>query len=328
MLHSNIGSYPMLWTTAYAALAVPPSLRGHARRYVAFDGGAPTTIVCVGRAERFERLLPRLFADIRPVEIGRRRWLWAPRRLTALGADLLAVEVHPWMASWFRRAGWTIVPQTVRWRAAMTDVPPARPGKSLRANLKRVESLGHEVELVSRPTPDDLREFRVEMAQPLARERFGALAWEPSPALFRGWAKRCQLLFIRVGGRRVAGEVILRHGDEAHTPLQGVRGCDFRLLEAGVQSALYAGFFDYARRSGARSVDVGLTSSFLRDGVAYYKRQWGFSPHRDRMARLIALRVDLTHPGAASAFEREPLMTLTDTGFGRLPPEPDDRHRC
>lgn len=50
-----------------------------------------------------------------------------------------------------------------------------------------------------------------------------------------------------------------------------------------------------------------------------YKRQWGLTPHYDRMSPLIALRADLAHPGVASALEREPLLTLTDDGFGRIP---------
>lgn len=37
------------------------------------------------------------------------------------------------------------------------------------------------------------------------------------------------------------------------------------------------------------------------------------------MSPLIALRVDLTQPRVASTFACEPLMTLTDSGFGRLP---------
>ncbi len=319
MLRSRIGALPVLWTTAYAALAVPFSLLGRVRSFAAVVEGEPVTIACAGRPERFERLLPRLFPDSSLVETGRRRPLWRPKRLAGLTADVLAVELHPWMASRFRRAGWAVVPQYVRWRAPATDAPPARPRRSLRRNLNRVQALAHEIEVVAQPTAADLREFQVEMVQPLVRRRFGALAWEPSQALFRRLARRCELLFVRVGGQRVAGQMILRYRDEALATMLGVRGADPSLLDAGVQAALYAAFFDYARRSGADTVDVGLTSSFLNDGVAFYKRQWGLAPHHDRMAPLIALRVDLTRPGAASAFAREPLMTLTAAGLGRFP---------
>jgi hypothetical protein len=319
MLRSRIGALPALWTTAYAALAVPFSLLGRVRSFAAVVEGEPVTIACAGRPERFERLLPRLFPESSLVETGHRRPLWRPRRLDGLMADVLAVELHPWMASRFRRAGWAVVPQYVRWRAPATDVPPTRSRRSLRKNLNRVQAFAHEVEVVTHPTAADLREFRVEMAQPLARRRFGALAWEPSQALFRSLTRRCELLFVCVGDQRVAGQMILRYRDEMLAVMLGVRGADPSLLGAGVQSALYAAFFDYARRSGVGTVDVGVTSSFLNDGVAFYKRQWGLAPHHDRMAPLIALRVDFTSPGAAAAFAREPLTTLTATGLGRFP---------
>ncbi len=319
MLRSQLSAHPALWTTARAALAVPGSLTGHARRYDALVEGERATVVCVGRSERFERLLPRVFPGMRLVARQRPRFLWSPRLLSSLVADVVAVELHPWLARRFREAGWTVIPQNVRWRAALADIPPARPGKSLRANLKRVAELDYELEFVSRPSPADLREFRVEMAQPLARNRFGSLVWEPSDALFRGWAKRGQLLFVRVDDRRVAGEIILTHGDEAWTPLLGVRDADTGLLKSGVQSALYSAFFDYARRVGASRVDLGLTTSFLHDGVAYYKGQWGLTPHREMMSPVIALKADLASPAAATALHREPLITLTENGLGVFP---------
>jgi Acetyltransferase (GNAT) domain len=319
MLRSRIGAIPVLWTTAYAALAVPFSLVGRHCRFAAFVEGESVTIACVGRPERFERVLPRVFPGMRLVARQRPRFLWSPRLLSRLKADVVAVELHPWLATPFRKAGWTVVPQNVRWRADLAQIPPARPSQSLRKNLKRVARLDYELELVSPPSAADLREFRDEMVLPLARKRFGSMAWEPSEALFRGWAKRGRLLFVRVDDRRVAGEIILTYGDEAWTPLQGVRGADTRLLKSGVQSVLYSAFFDYARRVGASRVDLGLTTSFVRDGVAYYKRQWGLAPHREMMSPVIALKADLASPAAATALHREPMITLTENGLGLFP---------
>lgn len=318
-LNARIGPHRSLWATAYTMLATPPALWALCRRYVAEVEGRSVSVACIGRRERFAAFLARLFDVVRLDDVGCGRRLRGGRRGTALTGDLVAVALHPGASARFKRDGWTVVPEYVRWRAQVTDLPPERPGQSLRRNLRRVRALEHELELVSHPTPSDLREFRVDMAEPLARRRFGAHAWVPSPALFRRLGRRCELLFVRVGGQRVAGQMIIRYRDEALAPLLGVRDGDPGLVRAGVQSALYAALLDHARRSGARTVDVGRTSPFLRDGVATYKRQWGFAPHCDPMSPQIALRADLAHPGVVSALEREPLLTLTDDGFGRLP---------
>jgi hypothetical protein len=318
-LNARIGPHRSLWATAYTMLAAPPAPLSLCRRYVTEVEGRSVSIACIGRRERFAPFLARLFDVVRLDDGGCGRRLRRGRRGTAVTGDLVAVALHPGARARFQRDGWTVVPEYVHWRAGLTDVPPERPGRSLRRNLRRVRVLEHELELVSHPTPSDLREFRVDMAEPLARTRFGVHAWVPSPALFRRLGGRCELLFVRVGGQRVAGQMIVRHRDEALGLLLGVRDGDPSLVRAGVQSALYAALLDHARRSGARSVDVGRTLPFVRDGVAAYKRQWGFAPHCDPMSPQIALRADLAHPGVRWALEREPLLTLTDDGFGRLP---------
>ncbi len=107
-----------------------------------------------------------------------------------------------------------------------------------------------------------------------------------------------------------------------------MRGADTGLLKSGVQSVLYSAFFDYARRAGASRVDLGLTTSFLHDGVAYYKRQWGLSPYPEMMSPIIALKADLASPAARSALYREPLITLTENGLGVFPAERPECNPC
>ncbi len=181
MLYSRLSTHPSRWEAVRAGLGVPMSLSGRARRYDArVDDEPRASVVCVGRSERFERVLPRVFPRMCPVATSRPRFLWSPRRLSRLTADVVAVELHPWLAARFRKAGWAVVPQNIRWRSILTDIPPSRLSRSLRENLKRVARLDCQLELVSRPSTADLREFRVEMVQPLARKRFGSLAWEPT----------------------------------------------------------------------------------------------------------------------------------------------------
>src|SRR5688572_16932914 len=150
-LNARIGAHRSLWATAYAMLAAPPpALWGDCRRYVAEVEGRSVAVACIGRRERFAPFLARLFGVVRPQDRGSGRRLREGLGRAAVTGDVVAVALHPWAGARFKRAGWTLVPEYVRWRARATDVPPEPPGKSLRRNLGRVRALEHELEVVSR----------------------------------------------------------------------------------------------------------------------------------------------------------------------------------
>ncbi|MFN2433324.1 MAG: GNAT family N-acetyltransferase [Gemmatimonadota bacterium] len=317
---------PRGWIALHHALSLPFKLRARRRRCIAWAGAEAVGVECVGPPKRFEALLERLFERRGPWLRGSRTGTWRPRSPRPSGghrmpaaeaglrdggaterpADLVAIDVHRWMAAAFRRKGWLLVPSAVRWVGELSRLPPTQKSHSLREDLRASRLAGYSLEEGS--SDGDWREFFEGMVLPHARRRFERRAWLASPRLRRDLAARARLLFVRHEGRRVAGECVVARGPVLWSPLLGIRDGDPELLRRGAVAALYGLVFVWARENGFRTVDQGRTSPFLRDGLVRYKRKWGLDPIADPLAHLVALRVNPRSEPLAAAFAREPLL--------------------
>lgn len=245
--------------------------------------------------------------------------MWRRDALSRLGGHLTLAEVHPWLAGLFRRRAWRILPTFIRWRAPVAELPPARVSRSLRSNLKRTDKQGYSLEVVRHPTREDWQQFDRQMAEPYALRRFTGNAWLPSQTFTRQLEERGTLIFVARGARRLAGVCVIRARDKVWMPRLGVTDGDQHLARNGVITALYHGAIEWARESGAGWFDAGRTSPVWNDGIAAYKRSWGFTPSEDPLAPLIAFRIDPSHRGVARAFEREPVLISTGNGLRLFP---------
>jgi Acetyltransferase (GNAT) domain len=308
-----------LWIAAHAVLAFPYAVMGSARRYRADVEGTQVRALCVGREDPFRTLLTRLLAGRLHLEgAGRRYFLWRPRRFWPTEADLIAVDIHPWLAARFRAAGWLVCPEFVRWQGELSRMPPAKPSKSLDSDLVRITRGGYAPEEPA-GSRRDWEEFKEGMFIPYAARRFGEEAWIPSSGYLRALRRKGTLLFLRKDGQRVAGVCMLRGGDEAWVAALGVRDGDLALMRSGAIAAAYALAIDWAKARGMRRIDFGRTSGFQLDGIARFKRKWGTSPVRDPLSRLIAIRVDPGQPALQRALEREPFLVETDGALREYP---------
>jgi Acetyltransferase (GNAT) domain len=298
----------LLWQMGHAALLLPLLLMPQSRRYRVWRDGQELRLVFVGREERVRPFMRRLSVGGAPVGSPTRRGTVAlPRTLRGLDADLIAAEVHPWLAGAFRRHGWLILPEFVRWKGPLAKMPPAAPSKSLRTDLLRVARGGYTLEQ-SAGTSEDWREFRDRMVVPYARERFGADAWIASPTLMGTLRREGRILFLREGGERVAGACAVCCDGVVWVPVLGVAGGDMDTMRNGALAAIYALTLEWAKTAGMQHIDFGRTSASHRDGVARYKRKWGLSPEHDPLSPLIALRVDESRPELRTELERESLV--------------------
>lgn len=303
------------WVTGHRALSWPLLVAGEVAEYEAGSGGATVRVVTVGRAKRFQEWLGRIGAE--PVAAASRRLsLRAPDALTRLDADLVLAEVHRWAAPTFRARGWHTVPSAVRWQARAVDVPPARPGRSLRCDLNLIARHPSVHELGR--TAADWDQFFVDMVEPEARARFGSEAWTPSPRLRRRFQARGTLHFVCRDGVRIAGCCTLPMADGVWIPLSGVRHGDPALLKAGAGTAALAATLRWVAEAGSARVDLGRTSPFLDDGVAYVKAKWGFRPVPEPLAHLVALRVRPGCDAARALLDRHPARIETASGLAVL----------
>ena len=299
-----------LTVAAHRMLALPLQLRGPIRRRVVESGGREITVLETGRAKVTEVLCARLFGELPAPEYGAPRSLRDPRA-AAGSAHLVVSEVHRWLAPRFRRAGWIVVPNQVRWQGGLAMLPPPVASHSLKNDLRKLRSRGFTLEQAGGAA--DWEEFATRMLAPHTAARFGDDGWLPSPYLMRRFRARGQLHFVIQGGVRVGGLCSLRCGETLWLPLSGVRDGDPALLRAGVSVAAYALGFEWGRQQGCTRVDVGRTSPFLGDGVQQYKRKWGLVPVPDPLAHLTAVWVG--SDAARLAFAREPVLAEGDGGL-------------
>jgi hypothetical protein len=296
---------------AHRGMALPLQLTGQAYRWSMGFGGSAIDLVGIGRRKLIEPLLAQLFGELPKARREARRVVWNPAGLASSGADVIAAEVHRWMAARFRRSGWVIVPEAVRWQGELSQVPPSQPHHSLTQDLRKVRKHGYSV--LHTTVWEDWQEFYGEMVLPQARSRHGDTAWLPSPRLMAEFATRGTLHLIIKDGVRVAGACSIPRGDTLWLPLSGIRHGNPVLLRDGAGTAALALTLEWARASGYRRVDAGRTGPFVNDGLQQFKRKWGLSPTPDPLAHLAAVWTGT--PAARQAFSRNPVLIEDGTGL-------------
>ncbi len=301
-----------LWVAGHRALSVPLQLQGVMRQYVARREGQDLRIVGIGRRKRFQPLLRRLFGEARELEGATTRRIWNPAEFDTLEADLVIAEVHRWVASRFYRAGWALMPDSVRWAGDTATLPPPVPSHSLREDLRKLR----RYEYTTEQTTDWRRweEFYDTMLVPQALSRFGDAAWLPTRRFLAELAGRGVLHMVRRDGRWVAGICSVRHGDTLWLPLSGVLDGDRDLLQQGVSVAVFAQTFAWAREQGISRIDAGRTSPFVNDGIPRSKSKWGLRPVLDPLSHLLALRIKPNSP-IRGALASQPVMVESGDGL-------------
>ncbi len=310
-----IPTYSSRWSfapiSAHRTMSLPLQLVGQAERRTVHVGPTPIEVLGIGRKKLIDPLCSRLFGELPAPRSEGRQFAWSPGGLTYCETDLVVAEVHRWMAPRFRRAGWLIVPSSVRWHGDLTTVPPPEPSRSLLANLSKIRK--HGFSLVQASEPDDWAEFYETMVEPQAWARHRAGVWLPSPAFRRQIAQRGTLHLVMENGVRVAGACTISHGDLLWFPLVGVRDGDPGLLKRGASVAALALPLEWARKQNYRRFDLGRTGPFVNDGLHQYKRKWGFLPVPDPLTHVTA--VWLGSDAARQAFQREPVLVEDEAGL-------------
>lgn len=300
---------------AHRSLALPLQLVGPARRRTTSFHGEQLRLLEIGRQKLTSELCAGLLGELPKPVPDAVRGLWNPSALAGEAADLILVEVHRWLAPRFRRAGWLVVPDAVRWEGELAQVPPARPSRSLLEDLKKIQRYGYTVEHTS--ALSDWDEFDATMLRPLARARHGDKAWTASRRLLQQLSHSGTLHLVSLNGQRVAGACSVPRGDTIWVPLSGIKDGDPTLLRRGASVAALVATLDWARMLGYRRVDAGRTSPFLHDGVQQFKRKWGLLPVPDPLAHVVAVWAGSRLGQAVLA--RSPVLIETVDGLATHP---------
>jgi hypothetical protein len=312
LIPTLVSAHPERWAALRNVLQLPLMMGGGARALLGGTPDGPVRVHCHGPAKRFAPLLQHLFQSVESLGRGPSGSRWRvpgePHR-----ADLTLVAVHPWAAPRFRRAGWTIVPSSVRWEGSLAQVPPPRPAKTLRSDLRRIRERGYVLEPARGLEEWTFFFERIVVAH--ARARFADEAWVPRAPFRRALMRRGHLLFVRCGSERVGGIAALPAGERVCIPLAGVLDGDADLRSAGVMAAAFGLGIEWARENGFSVIDLGRTTPYLADGTHAAKRKWGLEPRPDPSAHCVALRADPRRGAAQAAIAASPFYCETDRGL-------------
>lgn len=317
-----VPAYSSRWAavpiTAHRGLALPFQLTGPVRRRSVRFADADLELLEIGREKLTAAVGSRLFGELPQPSRQSRRVVWSPAALQReAGTDIVVAEVHRWMAPRFRRAGWLIVPQSVRWQGELVSIPPQDCSHGLLENMRKTRRQGFAIEQGSSAT--DWEEFYRVMVGPQALARHGPTAWVPSPQLMKEFSTVGILHFITQGGERVAGICTVPRGDTLWLAISGVRHGDPALLRRGAGFAILSLTIEWARSQGYRSLDAGRTGPFIKDGLQQFKRRWGMAPVPDPLAHVAA--VWLASSSARQAFAREPVLVEDGSSLRVYPGE-------
>jgi hypothetical protein len=294
-------------------------VRGHLDRYRPqawrLEGrertsGTPLVIVFAGQLESKNYIAHLAFADS-PAELPLgQRWLWTllppKRKQESNGADLRIIELYESQRRWLRARFQFFVPN---WIGGELDlqrtVARLHRSKNARNDLRRMQKNKTTYEVTR--DRDAFEDFYSNMYLPYIKKRYGNRAFSMSHEDMVRNLGCSELLFVKVHGERVAGQIILYENNRARAWSVGIKDGDRSFVKAGANKALDYLMFQYLAERGYKGLHMGASRPFLLDGALRYKRYLGLRLI-DHTARYFALGFSADSVGAMAFAANNPFI--------------------
>jgi hypothetical protein len=121
----------------------------------------------------------------------------------------------------------------------------------------------------------DFDEFFRDMYLPYVVNAYGDMAFPMSREAMMASAAKSEIFFVKMEGRRVAGQLLVYENGGVRAWSLGVLDGDRSFVDIGVVKAMHFHLLTYLAEQGFRTVHFGGSRPFLRDGVLKYKRHLG-----------------------------------------------------
>jgi hypothetical protein len=287
-------------------------------------GGPAMRGLFLGSTEFNRYLQARIYAS--PVRVLHRSRRWIPQAIAALAKETTAYDLavadlplryERRLAAW---ADWRTSPMVFQHIDLASDWAARRSFPKKTRRLVRERGFTCSVS----QAPEDFWWFYERMYRPYAIVRYGALASLTPPEALMARFVHGFLLFVEVGGRRVAGCVVHVEGGTLTGEKLGVLDADRQWFAQGAVSALYHFEIEQARQRGCDRLDLVSARPLLDDPVFLHKRLWGAAVREDeRPASLVHLAFRNPSPGFAPSFlQRHPLIVRAPAGLVGLVGDP------
>ena len=286
------------------AVALPLYLQQPVGVYAGACAGGEARVVLWGKPGS-PLFLPQLLFDGPPTLTWLApRFLWDLLRDSAsFDADVLIAETTPALAPLFRRRGFVVVPDQVRFAASVEalQAAAAHPSRSLRSDLRLIERAGYRVDV--RPYTTDLgRRYFADYIVPFGLTRFGAVARVPDFAYLDLLLRSGFVIELRTPESADPAAVAfdVARGRVLIFVSLGTRQGDVAIARGGAIHALYEATRTIAVERGLTTVDAGRCRPWRQDGIAKYKWKRGYRPIVDG-AQTLEHAVRILRPESAAA---------------------------
>lgn len=277
-------------------------LRPFASNFLVSTGIAKGTedefsLVCSGASEHLAYLQSRFFSNdtVTVKRIGRRPIYMLQNMLTDFAPSLGAVILNRRLATEIRGPEDLIMPLWVDTRIDLAEEADYAKSKSVKADLRTIRK--NELEWTISKSCSDLHIFYERFYIPTINASHGraALLADRAERLKLFEAGKMELLQVKRGGKVIAAVTIDYRQKVPVLRDSGVLDGSSELKKFGVITALNLFSMDYLASKGYQSTGLGLSRSFLDDGVLAFKRK--FRPIvRPTFDQCLLLRTGVLNP--------------------------------
>jgi len=230
-------------------------------------------------------------------------------------AEIIAVNAKKPFLNKFSERGYLLLPYvsfSLDLRQSISHIMK-RSSRRRRRDLKKLERFNYSYE-ISRDSKKDLDFFYWKMYIPYVTNRFKRAAkFETYLGLNALYRRNGGILFVRKGGKPIAGILFSMSGETLHALRSGVYEGDHDLLTGLAGQAALFFLIDWAKANGMTSLDYGSTLPFFSDGVFSYKKEWGMFVEDHSNQFFCALKLNNPNKGSLAFLQQNPFI-IVDNG--------------
>ena len=212
--------------------------------------------------------------DCQEIYLGK-RWLWDMGKLDSEDAVLLITHVPRKYIKLPNKNKGFYIPN---WLTGQINIPDL----SKISKLKHHENITSDIRKIRKyqlsyevsKKEEDFVEFYHDMYLPFINSRHGKHAVITEKNFMHSKFENGELLFITNNGQRIAGLLLFYKHKKSYQYVQGIRQANVQYIKMGAQAALYYFSMIHLKEKGYKNVNMGVTRSFLNDGVLRYKKKW------------------------------------------------------
>jgi len=287
-----------------------PRLRRRAWR---LDGterfsGRPLSVLSTAKSQTRNYLAELLFSDrAREIDLGY-LWLWnltRARWARKKGCCVVVIEIDPFVRKFLRYSDWFVIPLFVLGVVAL-PIPKVRiKDKSVVSDLQKIRKAGLRARVTKDPSL--FEDFYHNIYVPHVTRAHGSHVYVIPYDEIRERLGECELVLVDDGARDVAGMLLLYEKDRPRLWATGVRDGNRRYLTHGALSAAYYFSFQHLAEQMFTSANLGMSRTFLNNGVLRYKRKWGQRLVAASRGK-VAFKVAADTPASRSVLQSQPFI--------------------